>query len=293
MKAICRFRTRTLAAVLGLILCASAMAQDAGETGGDQGQAILTELKAIRNEIKGLRGEIKKVQNEVRAIKVGQAKAPRAQKPRKKDTTVYDIDLTGAAIRGPKDAKVTIVEYVDFQCPYCAREAPVVKQIMDAYPNDVRFVFKHFPLGFHKKAKPAHAAAALALKDKGNDGFWQMHDLILANAKKIDLPDLRAHAETVGMDLAEFDAVMADPEKIDALLKADMDGAKKYGVKGTPTVFVNGVKLTPRGLDNYKARVTEILSGKGKPAVKAIGNPNLKLKVVPKSEVPPKAKAGQ
>lgn len=288
MKAICRFRSLALAAVLGLILCAGAMAQDAGAD--DQENAVLAELKAIRNEIKGLRGEIKQVQTEVRAIKAGQAKAPRAKKPpRKKDTTVYDIDITGAAIRGPEDAKVTIVEFVDFQCPYCVREAPVVKQVMDAYPNDVRWVFKHFPLGFHKKAKPAHAAAALALKNKGNDGFWQMHDLILANAKKLDISDLRAHAETVGMDLAEFDAVMADSDKIDALLKADMDGAKKYGVRGTPTVFVNGVKLTPRGLDNYKARVDEILSGKGKPAVKAAGNPNVKLKAVPKAEVPPKA----
>jgi len=278
MKASWMLRTQALGLVLGLLLCANAFAQDAP---ADQGQDVQAELKALKAEIAALRGEMKQVLTEVRSIKQGQARQqPQQPQPqqRQPDTTVYDIDLAGAPVRGPADAKVTIVEYVDFQCPYCAREAPVIKQVMDAYPKDVKFAFKHFPLGFHKQAKPAHAAAALAMKQKGNDAFWQMHDLILADAKKIDVADLRAHAETVGLDLKEFDDVMADPAKIDELLKADMTGAAKYKVRGTPSVFINGLKLSPRGLDNYKARIEEILKGGDK---KAEAKPPVRIQVKP------------
>ena len=261
-------RTQVLSVVLGLVLGANAMAQDAPAAGDQDVQA---ELKALKSEIKALRGELKQVLNEVRQIKTQERAQPKKTPP-EADTTVYNIDVADAPSLGPKDAKVTIVEYVDLQCPYCAKEAPVIKQVLAAYPNDVRWVFKHFPLSFHKQAKPAHAAIALAFTQKGDEGFWKMHDLILAAPKKLGIADLRAHAEAVGMDLAAFDAVMADEKQIDALLQKDMVGAKKYNVRGTPTVFVNGLRLSPRGLDNYKTRVDAILSGKAQP--KAAAKPN-------------------
>ena len=271
MKKSWMFRTQILAVVLGLVFCANAVAQEPGAAGGGdeqaEAQAMKAELQAIKAELKALRGELRQVLTEVKAIKGTQArpaKPPKQQRP--KDTTVYDIELTGAPIRGPQEAKVTIVEFVDFECPYSARELPVIKQVMEAYPNDVRWAFKHFPLGFHKKAKPAHAAAALAFKQKGNEGFWQMHDLILGDRKKMEIADLRGYAETVGLELAEFDAVMADEAQINALLQKDIDGAKKYKVRGTPSVFVNGLKLSPRTFENYKARIDDILKGGGKAA---------------------------
>jgi len=272
------FRTQLLAVVLGLLICGNAVGQTGENTAGatDTGKEaqadVQAELAAIKAELQAVRNDLKKVLAELRAVKAAQPKAPAKPQQRKVDTTIYNIDIGDSPIRGPKDAPVTIVEYVCFQCPYCARELPVIKQVMDAYPKDVRWVFKHFPLSFHKKAKPAHAAAALAHKQKGTEGFWQMHDLILGDYKKIDVADLRKHAETVGLDLAEFDAVMADPAQIDALLSKDLTEAKKYGVQGTPSVFINGLKLSPRGLDKYKTRIDAILQkeakGKGAKEIK-------------------------
>ena len=259
------FRTKLLAVVLGLLICGTAVGQtganvpEATEAGEQAQPDVQAELAAIRAELQTVRNDLKRVLAELRTIKAAQG-SPSAKPQRKVDTTVYNIDIGDSPIRGPKDAPVTIVEYVCFQCPYCARELPVIKQVMDAYPKDVRWVFKHFPLSFHKKAKPAHAAAALAYKQKGTEGFWQMHDLILGDYKKIDVADLRKHAETVGLDLAEFDAVMADPAQIDAFLSKDMTEAPKYGVRGTPSVFINGLRLARRGFDNYKARIDSILT---------------------------------
>ena len=120
----------------------------------------------------------------------------------------------------------------------------------------MRLVLKHFPLSFHKKAKPAHAAVALAHKV---GKFWDMHDLIVAGPKKLDVADLRKHAESLGLDLNEFDTVMADPKLIDAVLAADMAEAKKCKVTGTPTILINGLKLVPRTPAGYKARIDELL----------------------------------
>ena len=258
------FRTQILAVALGLLFGANAFGQqDVGSTppASDEPADVQAELAAIKAELQALRSDLKMVLAELRAVKSAQGQGNKRQQ-RPPDTTVYKIDIGDSPIRGPENAPVTIVEYVDFQCPFCAKELPVIKQVMQAYPNDVRLVFKNFPLRFHPKAKPAHAAAELAHKQLGNEGFWKMHDLILADAKKIDVPDLRAHAESLGMDLGEFDEVMADEAKIDQLLNKDITEAKKYNVTGTPSVYIDGLKLSPRGFDNYKARIDALLKVK-------------------------------
>lgn len=182
------------------------------------------------------------------------------------DTTVYKIDIGTSAIRGARDAPVTIIEFADFQCPFCIREWPKLKQILDEYPDKVRFVFKHFPLSRHTKAKPAHAATILAKELLGDDGFWRMHDLIVGNPKKLEPADLRKHAEALGLDLARFDELMANPTKIDQLLAADLAEARKCAVRGTPTILINGLKLADRSIDGYKTRIAEILGKKAQPA---------------------------
>lgn len=273
MKTSWMFRTQVLALVVGLLFCANAVAQDTGTAAGKQeqaGQDVQAELTAIKAELRAVRGDLQKVLAELQAVKAAQGKAPRQptrKQPRPKDTTVYDIDLSGSPIRGPQDAKVTVVEYASFKCGWCIREAPVIKEVMETYPNDVRWVFKHFPMW--DKAKPAHAAAALAYKQKGNDGFWQMHDLIIGQPKKLDVADLRKHAETLAMDLAEFDGVMADSDQMAALADKDTPKGKTYNVRGTPGVFVNGLRLSPRKLEDYKTRIDEILQGKGKVKAKS------------------------
>ena len=260
------FRTSIPAVTLGLLLCAGAGAQEQDQP------AASTELKEVQvgldevmAELKAIRGDLNKVMTDVKAIKAAQGRTKRQQ--RQPDTTVYNIDIGDSPIRGPKDAPVTIVEYVCYQCPFSVREDPVIKKVMETYPGQIRFVFKHYPLAMHKKAKPAHAAAALAQKQKGNEGFWQMHDLIITDNRKIDISDVRGYAETIGLDLNEFDELMKDPDKMGELLQKDLAGGKKYGVRGTPTVFINGLRLANRKFEGYKARIDEILKGKAAPKI--------------------------
>ncbi|MBN2139155.1 MAG: thioredoxin domain-containing protein [Sedimentisphaerales bacterium] len=173
---------------------------------------------------------------------------------------IRDIAIGSSPVRGPADAPVTIVEFVDIQCPYCIREWPKLGRILTEYPDQVRLIFKHFPLSFHQKARPAHAAMELAMSQAGSEGFWKMHDMIIANPAKIDPADLHEYAKSLNLDVAILDEVLADPNKIDQLLKSDLLEARKHGVRGTPTVFVNGIKMADRSIDAYKARIDEILN---------------------------------
>jgi protein-disulfide isomerase len=184
----------------------------------------------------------------------------RKSAPHPADKRIYNINLESSASLGPQDAPVSIVEFGDFQCPYCVREFPKIQQIFQEYPKEVRFVLKHYPLGFHKKAPPAHAAAELARREQGPKAFWKMHDLILAQPKKLDTTDLRNYAQSLDLDLQQFDALMADQSKFNELLNADREEAKKCNVRGTPTVFINGVKLASRFLEGYKTRINQILN---------------------------------
>ncbi len=233
------------------------------------------EIKALQEDVRVVQSALLQLQTSMndkfaavmkKLEEVKKAAAAKPSPPKKKaDTTVYNVNIGDSPYLGAKDAAVTIVEFTDFQCPYCIREVPKLKKLVEQYPNDVKVVFKHYPLSFHKKAKPASAAAIFAHKQKGNDAFWEMHDKIIAGGtKKLDKPILRTYAEEMGLDLAAFDAVMASPAEIDKLLKPDMDEAKKCKVRGTPTVLVNGLKQSPRTPEAYKARIDKILAAKKK-----------------------------
>ena len=234
------------------------------------------EIKELRADVAVLTSALLKLQTSMddkfKAVmkkleevkKAAASKAPASNK-RKPDTTVYKIDVTNSPYLGAKDAAVTIVEFSDFQCPYCIREVPKLKKLIEDYPNDVKVVYMHYPLSFHKNAKPASAATILAQKEKGNEGFWEMHDKIIkGGTKKLGVPILRTYAEEMGLNLTAFDAVMASTAEIDKLLKPDMDIAKKCKVRGTPTVLVNGLKQSPRTAEAYKARIDKILADKKK-----------------------------
>ncbi|MFQ5489862.1 MAG: DsbA family protein [Phycisphaerae bacterium] len=216
------------------------------------------ELTAIRQEIKAVRSDLRKVLVQLRSVQAAKGR-PQKPAPRPPDTTVYDIEIGDSPIRGPKDAPVTVVEYASFACGWCVKEAPTIKKVMETYPGKVRWVMKNYPMW--DRAKPSHAAAVLAQKQKGNDGFWKMHDLILAG-RTLDVPGLRKHAEAIGMDLAEFDAVIGDKAKMEALAMADTPGGAKVNVRGTPSVYVNGKRLSPRNFEGYKARIDAILKQK-------------------------------
>ncbi|MGD9904223.1 MAG: thioredoxin domain-containing protein [Vicinamibacterales bacterium] len=143
-------------------------------------------------------------------------------------------------VRGPADAPVTIVEFSEYQCPFCARVTPTLKQIEERYKGKVRIVFKDFPLPNHTQA-PKAAEAAHCAGEQGK--YWELHDRLFANQQQLQVPELKAHAGAVGLDQAAFDQCL-DSGKFAAVVQADYDLGADMGVQSTPTLYINGRIVT-------------------------------------------------
>lgn len=150
------------------------------------------------------------------------------------------VEVGDAPVRGNPAAPVTVVEFSDFQCGYCARARTTVNAVRDTYGDRVRWSFRHFPLSFHAQAEKAGEAVACA-GDQGR--FWEMHDRLWADPSRLGIEDLRAHATTLGLDRSAFDQCL-DSGRHNGLVRADMDRGASYGVSGTPAFFINGRPLT-------------------------------------------------
>jgi len=149
------------------------------------------------------------------------------------------ISIAGDPMKGPSDAKVTVVEFSDFQCPYCALAAAQVVQVMQKFPKDVRVVFKQFPLDTHSQAASA-AEAALAAQAQGK--FWEMHDRLYENFRRISPERILAWAQEIGLDMNRFRADW-DSHRFRARVEAEEQEGETVGVDGTPTFFIDGKKL--------------------------------------------------
>ncbi|MGA3189506.1 MAG: thioredoxin domain-containing protein [Bryobacteraceae bacterium] len=149
------------------------------------------------------------------------------------------LSVAGAPFKGPADAKVTIVEFSDFQCPYCAKAAVEAAQVVQRFPKDVKLVFKQFPLEDHSQAALA-AEASLAAQAQGK--FWQMHDKMYANFRQIDRARILSWAAEIGLDMNRFRAEL-DAHKYAARVKAEEEEGETAGVEGTPTFYINGQKF--------------------------------------------------
>ncbi len=152
---------------------------------------------------------------------------------------VEKVPTDGAAARGPSGAPITIVEFADYECPFCARAEATVQGLEHAHPGEVRFVFKNLPLPFHTHAR-LMAKAAVAADAQGH--FWEMHDRLYTLAGPVDRAALDRAAQALGLDVARFDRDL-DDASLDARIDADEADAKALGVKGTPTFFVNGRRV--------------------------------------------------
>lgn len=148
------------------------------------------------------------------------------------------VDVGNSPAHGPKDAKVTIVEFSDFQCPFCSRGADVVNQIKKKYGSKVRIAFKHFPLPMHKDAKPA-SEASMCVSEQSMDKFWKFHDKAFKMQDKLDSANLEAYAKEAGADVAKFKECMSSKKYSDFVQK-DMEYGERIGVRSTPTFFING-----------------------------------------------------
>lgn len=149
------------------------------------------------------------------------------------------IDIGKSPVKGPANAKVTIVEFSDFQCPYCKRGRDVMDEMLKAYPNDVKVTFKHFPLGFHKEAEPA-ARASWAAQQQGK--FWEYHDILFNNQDKLGADFYLATARQLKLDENKFKTDM-NSEAAAKQVKEDNEVGAKNGIQGTPGFFVNGVAV--------------------------------------------------
>ena len=132
---------------------------------------------------------------------------------------------------------------------------PVLEQVLERNPKNVKLVFKNFPLSSHKFAMPA-AAAALAAESQGK--FWEFHDLLFKNYNRINDEQIRTIALGLGFDVKEFEAKMKNPE-IQARIRQDMRDGSQAGVRGTPTIFVNGKRLKNRSLEGFQAEIDKEL----------------------------------
>ena len=168
----------------------------------------------------------------------------------------YDVDLTGAPVQGPEDAAVTIVEFSDFQCPFCNRVTPTLAKIRDTYGDQVRIAFKHMPLSIHPQAPQAHAAAEAAHRQ---GKFWEMHDRIFQNQRDLSIATLESHARAIGLDMEQYARDVADAS-IKQKIDRDMSQASKLGVTGTPSFFINGRYLSgAQPFDNFKRLIDEAI----------------------------------
>ncbi|MSP60146.1 MAG: thioredoxin [Myxococcales bacterium] len=192
--------------------------------------------------------------NELTKGGLEKAAAPAAPPGQPSDAVVYKALVGDAPVKGAKNAKVTIVEFSDFQCPFCSRVELTVDQVVKAFPNDVRVAFKQLPLPFHDKAQLA-AEATLAAKEQGK--FWEMHATLFKNQQALDRPSLDKYAAELGLNMAKFKAAL-DGGKFTQKVKDEMAEGNKIGARGTPSFFINGKSFVgAQPFESFKAKIEE------------------------------------
>ena len=173
---------------------------------------------------------------------------------------VHEINIAGAPSMGPEDAAVTLIEFSDFQCPFCGRVNPTLDQIRETYGEDVRLVFKHLPLRIHPQAPLAHAAAEAA---KSQGQFWEMHDLIFANQRQLTEEKFIEYAGQLDLNVEQFKLDMAS-EAVKKRVAADTVEASQLGVTGTPGFFINGRFVSgAKPFSDFKRRIDAELEAQG------------------------------
>lgn len=190
--------------------------------------SLSTELNQIKQEFEILKYGLDKRGLSIEVMKVEM----------ENDNKVWDIPDDDSPVFGnTKNPKVTIVEFTEFQCPYCSRIAPTIKELMDKYPNDIKFVYKHFPLSFHANAKSA-AAAGIAAQKQGK--FWEFRYALAPHFKELSEEMYLQVAKEIGLDLEKFKKDMVLDSAMEARIDKDYRLGVEVGVQGTPNFYVNG-----------------------------------------------------
>ncbi len=228
------------------------------------GLAIVTGSFVIKGSIDGSTAQFAAVLGEMKEanakLAAAQPAAPpaRPSRPGRPDPSKkYEIAIGKAPTKGPDAAPVKVVEWSDFECPFCRRVGPTLAQIEEEYGDKVQIAFKHMPLSMHRRARPAHAAAEAA----GNQGkFWEMHDLIFGDQRGMSEAKYVEYATQLGLDVDKFKKDVASAQ-VEARISSDMAEAAKLGVTGTPAFFVNGRYLSgAQPFARFKALIDEELA---------------------------------
>jgi protein-disulfide isomerase len=171
---------------------------------------------------------------------------------------VVDINVDDAPTRGSVMAPVTIVEFSDFECPFCGRAHGPLGEAVDDFPGQVRLIFRHFPLSSHEHA----AGAAVAAEAAGAQGkFWEMHDLLFEHQTELEPADLRRYAESLRLDMARFQTDFEDPELRARVERSRAEG-QRVGINSTPTIYVNGRELPGSQLDELTEYLREEIAAR-------------------------------
>jgi protein-disulfide isomerase len=242
----------------------------AGSSGGSVvaalvlGAAIVVGSLAVKSAIDGQTAVLIGVHDSLAdlqdALAGGAARPGAAREARRgpDPSQKVEIPIGDSPVRGPAEAEVTIVEYSDFQCPFCARVVPTLNQLREAYGDRVNLVYKHLPLRIHPEA-PGAAAAAEAAGMQGK--FWEMHDKIFAGQRELADAKYVEWARELGLDLERFDADRRS-EAVRARIAKDEEEANRFGVSGTPAFFINGRFLSgAQPVDAFKRVIDEELKG--------------------------------
>lgn len=194
------------------------------------------------------------------------AAAPAGDQPARQQpdpAAVYKVEVTGSNLlpqRGRDDALITIVEFSDFECPFCGRVEPTMNQLLEQYGNDIRVIWMNNPLPFHRNALPAAIAALEAYEQKGNDGFWAFHAKMFENQRELTRENLEAWAQELRLNMAQFRAAL-DNEEHKAEIERQQGIARNVGATGTPSFFINGRNLRgAQPLEAFKTVVDEELA---------------------------------
>jgi protein-disulfide isomerase len=173
----------------------------------------------------------------------------------------FEVQAGNAPAKGPKNAPVTIVEWSDFQCPFCGRAQPTLQQIFKEYSGKVRLVWKNQPLSFHPNAMPA-AEAAMAAYEQGSEKFWAMHDRLFEKQNELSPAYYEQVAREIGLDVPKWKAAV-EARRAQSLIQADMSAGNAVGANGTPTFFINGRKLVgAMPFDSFKAVIDAELASR-------------------------------
>ncbi len=202
--------------------------------------ALITVANNNKRELDEIKAQLARIETKLDALDKGAEPKPAVRPGRPDPDARYRVDVDSSHSKGPADAKITVVIFSDFQCPFCKRVESTLDEVERRYKADVRFVFRHNPLAFHKDAMPAAKAAEAA----GRQGkFWEMHELLFANNRELTQANFERWAEQLGLNVGQFKRDMND-QKLASSIDRDQKDANKVGARGTPAFFINGRYLS-------------------------------------------------